>query len=63
MMTANYGDFFRDPTLIYNKLEDVERFIHFFLNKIKDMDLLMIIISIEEEKTKKIIPILSQLSL
>lgn len=46
--------------LIYNKQETVERFIHFFLNKIKNMNILMIIISVEEKKTNKIIPILDQ---
>ena len=46
--------------LIYNKVENVERFIHFFLNKIKNLNILMVIMSVEEEKTEKIIPILEQ---
>ena len=46
--------------LIYNKLESAERFVHFFINKIKNLDILMIIMSIEEGRTNKLIPLLSQ---
>jgi len=47
--------------LIYNNPETTERFIHFFVNKIKNAGILLVMVSVEDEKTKKIIPILSQL--
>ncbi|MEK6809300.1 MAG: ATPase domain-containing protein [Nanoarchaeota archaeon] len=47
--------------LIYEKFESVEKFIHFFLNKVKNVEILTIIIAVEEEKTNKIIPLLDQL--
>lgn len=46
--------------LIYNELESAERFIHYFINKVKNLEMFMIMMSIEEEKTKKVIPLLSQ---
>lgn len=46
--------------LIYNELETTKRFVHYFINKIKNLDILMIIMSVEEEKTKKLVPILYQ---
>ena len=38
--------------LIYNELETTKRFVHYFINKIKNLDILMIIMSVEEEKLK-----------
>lgn len=46
--------------LIYNDSKIVERFIHYFINKVKNMEVLLVIILTEEEKTKKLIPLLSQ---
>ncbi|MBT5740197.1 hypothetical protein HOI26_03790 [Candidatus Woesearchaeota archaeon] len=46
--------------LIYNKLDTAEKFIHYFINKVKNLEILMIIMSVEEEKTKKILPLLTQ---
>ena len=46
--------------LIYNELNLAERFVHYFINKIKNLNVLMVIISVDEEKTKKLIPILAQ---
>lgn len=46
--------------LIYNNLEITERFMNFFINKIKNLDLLMIMISIEEDKSNKLMPVLAQ---
>lgn len=46
--------------LIYNNLETTERFIHYMVNRVKNMDILMVLISIEEEKSNKLLPILSQ---
>ena len=46
--------------LIYNTLKNTERFIHYFINKIKNLDILMIVISIEEPKSNKLTSILSQ---
>ena len=46
--------------LIYNELETVERFIHYFVSKIKNMEVVLFMMRVEEEKTKKLIPVLSQ---
>ncbi|MBU0460862.1 MAG: hypothetical protein KJ771_08725, partial [Nanoarchaeota archaeon] len=46
--------------LIYNKLDSAERFIHYFINKVRNLEILMIIMSVEEDKTKKILPLLTQ---
>jgi len=47
--------------LIYHDLNTAERFIHYFLNKITNLNILMIVVSIDEEKSRKLMPILSQL--
>lgn len=46
--------------LIYNNLETTERFIHYIVNRIKNLGLFMVLISIDEEKSNKLLPILSQ---
>lgn len=46
--------------LIYNELETVERFVHYLINKVKNLEILLVMTLIEEEKTKKLIPLLSQ---
>ena len=46
--------------LVYNNLETTEQFVHYMVNKIKNLGLFMVLISIEEEKSNKLLPILSQ---
>lgn len=47
--------------LVYNKTETVERFIQYFVNKVRLLDMEGVILSVEgEEKSKKIIGVLSQ---
>lgn len=46
--------------LVYHKLEETEQFMHFLINKVKNLDILMIIMAVNEGKTRKLIPILSQ---
>ena len=46
--------------LIYNNLETTERFVHYMINKIRNMGFFVVLISIDEEKSNKLIPILSQ---
>ncbi len=48
--------------LIYNDLEATERFMHYFVNKIRNMGLLMILVLIEEDKSNKLMKIVSQFS-
>ncbi len=47
--------------LVYNSREITERFIHYIVNKGKSMNLFMVIISVEEERSNKLIPLLSQI--
>ena len=46
--------------LIYEDLDTVKKFIHFFLNKVKNMDLLTVLMTVEEENTNKVLPLLEQ---
>ena len=46
--------------LIYNSLETTEKFMHYLINKIRSLGLLGIIISLDEEKSNKLIPVISQ---
>ena len=46
--------------LMYNKPEIAERFSHYLITKIKDYELNTILLSIDEDKSNKIIGILSQ---
>ncbi len=46
--------------LIYNTLETTERFIHYMVNKVRNMGFFVVLISIDEEKSNKLLPILSQ---
>ncbi|MDP3989786.1 MAG: hypothetical protein Q8Q01_01110 [archaeon] len=46
--------------LVYHKLEEIERFIHYFVNKSKDQGILVVLMAVNEGKTRKLIPILSQ---
>lgn len=46
--------------LIYNNLETTERFVHYIINKIKNLDIFVVLISIEEDKSNKLMPILAQ---
>lgn len=46
--------------LIYNSLEITERFMQYLINKIKNLGILLIIISVDEEKSNKLTPILAQ---
>lgn len=47
--------------LVYNSREITERFIHYIVGKAKSMNLFMIIISVEEERSNKLLPLLSQI--
>lgn len=47
--------------LIYNTLDITEKFVHYFTNKMRNLDInLVIIVAIKEQKTNKLLPILSQ---
>ena len=46
--------------LIYNNLETTERFVHYMVNKIRNMGFFVVLISIDEEKSNQLLPILSQ---
>jgi len=46
--------------LVYHKLEETERFIHYFVNKAKNLGILVILMAVDEGKTRNLIPILSQ---
>ncbi len=46
--------------LIYNSLETTEKFAHYLINKIRILGLGGIIISLDDEKSNKIIPVISQ---
>ena len=46
--------------LIYNNLETTERFVHYMVSKIRNLGFFAVLISIDEEKSNKLIPILSQ---
>ncbi len=64
--TINTGDYdflFFDSIstlLIHNELRTAEKFSHYLINKLKHLDLRGIIISLDEEDSKRLLPILSQ---
>ena len=47
--------------LLYNDIETTQRFMHFLINKIQNLDIFMILICVEEEKSSKLMPFLSQI--
>ena len=47
--------------LVYHDLETAQRFIHYFINKIKNLNLLMVLISVDDEKSNKLLSTVSQL--
>lgn len=46
--------------LVYEDLDTVERFLHFFLNKVKILEFLTVLMTVEEDTTNQILPILDQ---
>ncbi len=46
--------------LIFNGQETTERFMHYLINKMRNMGIILIILSLEEERSNKLIPTLSQ---
>ncbi len=48
--------------LTYNTAETTERFMHYFLNKVRTSEMTGVVISLDEEKSNKLIPVLSQIS-
>jgi|SRR3989344_5107769 len=51
-----------DILLVYHDLELTKRFVHYFINKIKNLGILTIIILVEEPNSDKLMSILFQLS-
>ena len=47
--------------LVYNSQEIVERFIHYIVTKSKNLGLFMVLLSVEEERSNKLIPLLTQI--
>ncbi|PIN74140.1 hypothetical protein COV20_00820 [Candidatus Woesearchaeota archaeon CG10_big_fil_rev_8_21_14_0_10_45_16] len=48
--------------LLYNKVESCERFVHYLINKVKNMDVLLAILAVNGEKVNHLISVASQLS-
>jgi len=46
--------------LVYNNFESTQRFLHYLINNIRNQDLTLVLRAVEEEKTNKLLPILSQ---
>jgi archaellum biogenesis ATPase FlaH len=58
---ANYIVFDSVSTLLlYNSMENSERFLHYLFTKLKTLSLKSIVIAIDEPNTKKAMPLLSQ---
>ena len=48
--------------LVYNKAETTEKFVHYLTSKMRSLNLIGIILAVEEENSKKIVPVISQFS-
>lgn len=46
--------------LVYNSLENTEQFLYYLINHLRRFNILLILASVDEEKSNKLIPFLSQ---
>ncbi len=64
VMKENNFDFFIfdsiSTLLMYNDITVVERFMHFMITKLKNIGIVTVILSVDEEKSNKLIAVLSQ---
>lgn len=46
--------------LLYNDIKTVEKFAHYMISKLRDLDMGGIILAVDDENSKKLLPIISQ---